>query len=144
MFTSILLVCDGNICRSPTAEALMRQGCPEKQVASAGLVGLTGKDMAPIAREVALEHGVECPVHIAQKLTDELCREYDLILVMEKRQRDDVMRLYPSVSGKVFLLTHWSGAKDIPDPWHRDKDVYQYAFELMRDGAQAWSEKIGV
>lgn len=122
----------------------MRQGCPEKQVASAGLVGLTGKDMAPIAREVALEHGVECPVHIAQKLTDELCREYDLILVMEKRQRDDVMRLYPSVSGKVFLLTHWSGAKDIPDPWRRDKDVYQYAFELMRDGAQAWSEKIGV
>lgn len=122
----------------------MRQGCPEKQVASAGLVGLTGKDMAPIAREVAREHGVECPVHIAQKLTDELCREYDLILVMEKRQRDDVMRLYPSVSGKVFLLTHWSGAKDIPDPWRRDKDVYQYAFELMRDGAQAWSEKIGV
>lgn len=143
MFASILLVCDGNICRSPTAEVLMRQGCPNKTVASAGLVGLVGRDMAPIAREVALEQGVDCPVHVAQKLTDELCRAYDLILVMEKRQRDDVMRLYPSVSGKVFLLTHWSGGKDIPDPWRRDKEVYQYALELMREGAKSWCKKIG-
>lgn len=121
----------------------MQQACPKKRVASAGLVGLVGKDMAPIAREVALEQRIECPIHIARKLTDELCREFDLILVMEKRQRDDVMRVHPSVSGKVFLLTQWSGGKDIPDPWRRDKEVYQYAFALMRDGVQAWSRKLG-
>jgi protein-tyrosine phosphatase len=143
MFESILFVCDGNICRSPTAEALMRLSCPNKKAASAGLVGLVGRDMAPIAREVALEQGIDCPVHVAQKLTDELCREYDLILVMEKRQRDDVMRLHPGVSGKVFLLTHWSGGKDIPDPWQRDKVVYRYAFELMNEGVTSWSNKIG-
>lgn len=143
MFSSILLVCDGNICRSPTAEVLMREGCPNKKIASAGLVGLVGRDMAPIAREVALEQGIVCPVHVAQKLTGALCREYDLILVMEKRQRDDMMRLHPGVSGKVFLLTHWSGGKDIPDPWRRDKEVYQYAFELMHAGAQAWVAKLG-
>ncbi|MBQ0753724.1 MAG: low molecular weight phosphotyrosine protein phosphatase [Gammaproteobacteria bacterium] len=143
MFSSILFVCDGNICRSPTAEFLMQKACPHQHVASAGLVGLVGKDMAPIAREVAREQGVECPVHVAQKLTEELCREFDLVLVMEKRQRDDVMRNYPSVSGKVFLLTHWSGGKDIPDPWRRDKEVYQYAFKLMYDGVQAWGKKLG-
>jgi len=121
----------------------MRQHCLGKRIASAGLVGLVGRDMAPIAREIALEQGVECPVHVAQKLTGELCREYDLILVMEKRQRDDVMRLHPGVSGKVFLLTHWSGGKDIPDPWRRDKEVYQYAFELMSEGVKSWSNKIG-
>ena len=53
MFNRILVVCDGNICRSPTVAAMLRELKPEKAVSSAGLVGLVGQDMEATARAVA-------------------------------------------------------------------------------------------
>ena len=53
MFNRILVVCDGNICRSPTVAAMLRDLKPEKVISSAGLVGLVGQDMEATARAVA-------------------------------------------------------------------------------------------
>ena len=82
MFNRILVVCDGNICRSPTVAAMLRELKPEKAVSSAGLVGLVGQDMEATARAVAEEDGLDCGAHVARKLDSELCRDSDLILVM--------------------------------------------------------------
>lgn len=142
MFASILTVCDGNICRSPTAAALLQQHLPDRLIGSAGLVALVDHGMAPLAREVALEHGVDAGQHSARRLDSALCRDHDLILVMEQRQRDEVMRRYPTVSGKVFLLSHWNGGRDIPDPWQRDREVYQAVFKLLHQACAAWLPKL--
>src|SRR5690606_277607 len=97
MFDSILVVGAGDVCRSPGAGAmLMRE--TQKKVSSAGLVALVDHDMDALAREVALSHGLECPAHSARKLTREMCRDADLILVMETRQRDRVAELAPEAS----------------------------------------------
>ena len=140
MFERILTVCDGNICRSPTAAFLLaaRSG---KQVDSAGLVGLTGHDMDAVAREVASAHGVDCPVHVARKLSDEMCRTADLILVMELRQKDRVMALAPAASGKVMLLGHWLG-EEIPDPYKKHRDVYEHAYALIDRAVDSWLPKL--
>ena len=65
MFNNILVVCVGNICRSPTAERLLQRYHPELKVESAGLGALVGKGADPTAISVAAEHqlSLEATVH---------------------------------------------------------------------------------
>lgn len=142
MIERILIVCDGNICRSPTVAAMLRALKPAKRVESAGLIGLEGHDMDATARAVAEEQGLSCGEHQGRRLTVGLCREADLILVMETRQRDRIIEQYPQASGKTFLLTHWNGGNDIPDPFRRDKDVFERIYPMMRQAVDAWAAKI--
>ena len=142
MFNRILVVCDGNICRSPTAAAMLMQHCPEKEISSAGLIGLAGYEMDEMARKVAQEHGLHCPPHRGRRLSAELCRKADLILVMERRQRDELMSQFPNGSGKVMLLGHWTGGKDIPDPFRRDQDTFEHVYQLIDQAVAAWLPRL--
>ena len=142
MFNRILVVCDGNICRSPTVAAMLRELKREKAVSSAGLVGLVGQDMEATARAVAEENGLDCGTHEARKLDSELCRDSDLILVMESRQKERLGRAFPEASGKTFLLTHWNGGHDIPDPYKRGRDAFERIYPPMREATKAWAEKL--
>ena len=108
MFDNILVVCVGNICRSPTAEFLLQQALPNKTVHSAGLGALVGHDTDATAKQVAEQHGVECPTHSARQLTKEMCRQADVILVKEDKHKEAVSRLAPEVRGKTFLLVQWN------------------------------------
>lgn len=142
MFDRILVVCDGNICRSPTVAAMLSELKPGKTVSSAGLVGLVGQDMEATARAVAEENGLDCGSHVARKLDSELCRDSDLILVMESRQKERLGRAFPEASGKTFLLTHWNGGHDIPDPYKRGRDAFERIYPPMREATKAWAEKL--
>ena len=93
MIKSVLVVCVGNICRSPTGERLFKRALPHLPVASAGLGALVGHAADKTATEVAAEKGLSLEGHEAQQLTASLCREYDLILVMEKRHIEQVLSL---------------------------------------------------
>ncbi|MED5432378.1 MAG: low molecular weight protein-tyrosine-phosphatase [Pseudomonadota bacterium] len=142
MFERILVVCDGNICRSPTVAAMLRELKPGKAVSSAGLVGLVGHDMEPTARAVAEENGLDCGSHTARKLDSTLCHDSDLILVMESRQKERLGRAFPEASGKTFLLTHWNGAHDIPDPYKRGRDAFERIYPMMDEATKAWAKKL--
>lgn len=142
MFNRILVVCDGNICRSPTVAAMLRELKPEKIISSAGLVGLVGQGMEATARAVAEENGLDCGTHVARKLDSELCRDSDLILVMESRQKERLGRAFPEASGKTFLLSHWNGGHDIPDPYKRGRDAFERIYPPMREATKAWAEKL--
>ena len=142
MFERVLIVCDGNICRSPTVAAMLRELKPGKTVSSAGLVGLVGHQMEPTARAVAEENGLECGPHTARKLDSELCRDSDLILVMESRQKERRSRAFPEASGKTFLLSHWNGGHDIPDPYKRGRDAFERIYPMMREATNAWAAKL--
>ncbi|HLR16404.1 MAG TPA: protein tyrosine phosphatase [Alcanivoracaceae bacterium] len=142
MFENILVVCDGNICRSPTVE-FMLQARTSKNISSAGLVGLVGHDMDATAREVAEAHGLKCPPHSGRKLTRELCQQADLILVMEQRQRERVTQLAPEASGKTMLLGKWLGDKEVPDPYKRSRDVFEHVYTLMDNAVAEWTKRLG-
>lgn len=142
MFQRILIVCDGNICRSPTVAEMLQKLKPELAISSAGLVGLEGHDMEPTAREVAMNNGLYCGTHSARKLTSEMCRDSDLILVMESRQKDRLSQKFPEASGKAFLLTHWNGKNDIPDPYKRGRDAFERIYPMMDAATKAWAEKL--
>lgn len=107
MFDKILVVCVGNICRSPTGEYLLKALLPNKIIASAGVGALVGKPADKTALKVAKEHGVNMDQHVAQQLTSELCREFDLILVMEQGHINAVTNIAPEARGKTMLLSQW-------------------------------------
>lgn len=73
MFQNILVVCHGNICRSPTAERILQKKLPKHRISSAGIQALTGKDADFQAIKTALKHGVVVAGHTARQLTVEMC-----------------------------------------------------------------------
>lgn len=145
MFEKILVVCVGNICRSPTGERLLQQYLPHKHIASAGLgtekSGLSGKPANIHADQLAQEHNLSLKGHKAQQLTHALCKDYDLILVMEKKHLEAVCHIAPEVRGKTMLFGQWI-KKEIPDPYMKSKEAFEFAFQLLEQAAQAWAKKI--
>ncbi|RRZ94753.1 protein tyrosine phosphatase [Erwinia sp. 198] len=138
MINSILVVCVGNICRSPTGERLLKQALPDKKIASAGLSALVDHPADETAGSVASEHGVSLAGHQARQLTSGMCRDYDLILVMEKRHVDLVNRINPSVRGKTMLFGHWLNQQEIADPYKKSRDAFEAVYGLLEKAAQKW------
>ena len=142
MFNKILIVCVGNICRSPTAQYMLQAALPNKQVDSAGLHAMVNRDMDAQARAVAEKQGLVCDTHCARQLTSELAREYDLILVMEKRHRDEIAERFPELMAKTMLLAKWEGEKDIPDPYRKSDEVFEQIYKLIETSVQSWAKKL--
>ncbi|MBD1576530.1 low molecular weight phosphotyrosine protein phosphatase [Vibrio sp. S11_S32] len=146
MFDKVLVVCVGNICRSPTGERLLQKQLPHKHIASAGIAtqksGLSGKPADNMASELATEHDVSLEGHQAQQLTYALCQEYDLILVMEKGHIEAVCQIAPEVRGKTMLFGQWIGQRDIPDPYRKSREAFEHAFDLIVQSSGAWSKKL--
>ena len=142
MFEKILIVCVGNICRSPTAEILFKQKLPHKQIASAGLHALVGHNIDSKARGIVEKHGINVQQHTAQQFSSELGREYDLILVMEKRHRDEIASRFPECLAKTMLLNHWLGGKDIPDPYKKSDEVFEQIYTMLTKATDSWVAKL--
>lgn len=138
MINSVLVVCVGNICRSPTGERLFKRALPEKQFASAGLSALSGYPADQTAREVATQHGLSLEGHRARQLTARMCREYDLILVMEKKHVEQVNRIDPAARGKTMLLGHWLNQQEIADPYRKSREAFEGVYELLENATQKW------
>ena len=140
-FDAILIVCVGNICRSPTAERLLQQALPHKTVSSAGIAALTGHSADATATAVALQHDLSLEGHSAQQLTSRLCQQYDLILVMEQKHIDAVTRLAPEVRGKTMRYGHWL-QRDIPDPYRQSREAFEFTFDLIAEASRAWAQRL--
>jgi len=137
----ILVVCVGNICRSPVAEALLKQQLPDKTVWSAGLGALIGNAADPLAIETAAAHGLDLTAHRAQQLTSWMCQSAELILVMEQEHKTEIEQLYPLVRGKVFRLGEL-GKFDIADPYRQPKAAFDTAYVQIARGVADWVPRI--
>ncbi|MDT4862641.1 Low molecular weight protein-tyrosine-phosphatase Etp [compost metagenome] len=144
MFKRILIVCVGNICRSPTAEHLLRQALhgTDVQVSSAGLGALVDKPIESKALATLQQHGEQPHEHRARQLTSSLLRESDLVLVMEKRHLQGVTQIAPEARGKTFLLGKWQDDREIPDPYRQSSAAFEHAYALIKEGVDAWSNRI--
>lgn len=137
----ILTLCVGNICRSPIAEALLKQEFPEKKIWSAGLGALIGNCADPLSVEVAAAHGVDMSDHRAQQLVSWMCQAADLILVMEQFQKSEVEERYPWVRGKVFRLGE-IGKFDIADPYRQSAAAFDASYKAIALGVSNWIPRI--
>lgn len=142
MFERILVVCIGNICRSPTGEALLKQLLPHKAIASAGIHAMVDWPADEQAQKEAAKHGVDLSAHIARQLTPELCHDFDLILVMESPHKDMVARIAPEARGKTMLMGHWLSQKEISDPYRKSDETFALIYRQINEAAHAWAAKL--
>jgi len=144
MFNKILVVCVGNICRSPTGERLLKHYQPALTVESAGLGALVGKGADATATSVAQDNQLSLAGHSARQLTGQMCREYDLILVMEKRHISALCEIAPEMRGKVMLFGHWDGEREIPDPYRKSREAFEAVYTLLDRSARQWAQALHV
>lgn len=143
MFQRILVVCTGNICRSPVAAAMLRARLPGRKVSSAGLGALVGHGVEPSAARLAEAEGLMMAEHRARQLTPELLAEADLVLVMSEGQRRAVAELAPAALGKTLLLGHWlPGAREISDPYRQSEEMFALVHQRLRDAVDAWVSRL--
>ncbi|ALD43295.1 arsenate reductase/protein-tyrosine-phosphatase family protein [Serratia sp. TSA_130.2] len=138
MFDSILIVCVGNICRSPIGERLLKELLPHKEISSAGISALVGNSADAKAINVANEHGLSLDGHVARQLTAEMCRKSSLILVMERKHIDAVCQFAPEARGKTMLYGHWNDRKEVVDPYRKSDEVFEFVYKLLAESAQKW------
>lgn len=146
MFNKIIIICTGNICRSPAAEFLLRQRLEavaswQGSVHSAGIGALVNHPADENTQAMMLAKDIDLSAHRAKQLTLEHLRQADLVLVMEKHHRQAVLDLDPTARGKTFLLGHWINT-EIPDPYRRGEEAHAEALRLIELAISPWLEKL--
>jgi protein-tyrosine phosphatase len=141
MIHRILIVCVGNICRSPMAEAVLRKhlgGGGDVVVESAGLAALVGNPIDPLAQRVLVDNGLTGEKHAARQVTADMIGKADLVLAMQKRHLDAIHAISPQARGKTFLMGRWEGNCEVPDPYGKTLPIFEEAYRLIDRTAYAW------
>ncbi|RTR05027.1 low molecular weight protein-tyrosine-phosphatase [Halomonas nitroreducens] len=143
-FQQLLVVCTGNICRSPVGEALLRRALPHCRVASAGLGALVGEGMEPRARRLAEADGLDVGGHVARQLDASMVRAADLVLVMSESQRLAIAERYPFATGKVMRFGHWlaPGGVDVSDPYRGSDELFAAVHARLVVAADGWGRRL--
>ena len=143
MFSNILVLCTGNICRSPMAEAVLRErlNAPQARVTSAGTSALVGYPADPLAVEVAAQYGFDLKPHGARQATGPMLVAADLVLVMTRAHADWVHERVPPLRGRVQLLGRWRDL-EIPDPYGLDRATFASVFEQIDDCVADWLPRL--
>ncbi len=145
MFDRILVICTGNICRSPLAEALLRHKLSARgtQVSSAGTGALVGYPADPLSVEVAADHGLDLSAHRAQQVSLSQLGAVDLVLTLDQTHSDWLNAKYPQMRGRVHKLMRWSENADVADPYRLPKAAFEAAWTDIERGVDDWLKKLG-
>ncbi|MDX8392835.1 MAG: hypothetical protein R8K53_09790, partial [Mariprofundaceae bacterium] len=128
----ILIVCTGNLCRSPFAEHVLRRRLEHAgayaEVFSRGLQNIGSQRVPDTAQHVAAEFGVDLSAHHSSPLSQEDMQRAALAWVMTGRQRSHISQFNPTAIGKVFLLSQPDGGADVADPVGQPPAVFREVF----------------
>ena len=141
----ILMICHGNICRSPMAEFVMRALARERglegQLSVASAATSTeelGNPVYPPARRKLAEHGLDCAGKRAVQMSRRDYARYDYLLYMDAWNRRNILRITGGdPEGKILPLL---AEREIADPWYTDD--FETAYRDIRAGCAAWLERL--
>lgn len=143
----ILMVCLGNICRSPLAEGILQSKAGEVGldwiVESAGTNGYhDGEPPHPLSKKVALQHGINISEQRSRKFRASDFKKYDRIYAMAKDVIEDIKQIahHEYDAKKVRLLLddlYPDKNREVPDPWSQPESAYHEVYKMMEEACEA-------
>lgn len=134
---SILVICEGNICRSPMAAALLQQQLPAVNVRSAGLGALVDYPADPTAVELMKLRAINIASHRARQISLSMIKESDIVLTMSIRQKETTIKRFSFSRGRVAALGEKEGF-DIIDPYRQPFGVFEHSLAQIETGIKLW------
>jgi protein-tyrosine phosphatase len=127
---AVLLVCTGNVCRSPMAEALLR-----------GLLAPVGAPADPHAVELMSERGLDITTHRARQLTAKILDDFPVVLVMDAGHRELMASRFRAARDRTWRIGEWSEF-DVPDPIGGERLDFERALVLIDQGLADWVDRL--
>ena len=149
----IIFVCLGNICRSPSGEAVMNSLIDKEELSdkivcdSAGTIAYhTGEKADPRMRKHASKRGYDL-TSIARKFTNEDFEEFDYIIAMDRSNYSDLLALDKNGEfvEKISMMTSYCTEYDdveVPDPYYGGPQGFEHVLNLLEDACQGLLNKI--
>ncbi|PQJ14852.1 low molecular weight protein-tyrosine-phosphatase [Aureicoccus marinus] len=145
----VLLVCLGNICRSPLAHGVLEHLVDSNKVVvdSAG-TGAYHVGKAPDRRSIAIAkaNGLDISQQRARQFKAQDFQLFDHIFAMDKENLADVRRLAPDAEtakkAKLFLSVLKNSVEEVPDPYYGGEEGFQYVYDLVLAASQVIVKKL--
>ncbi len=135
---TVLVVCTGNLCRSPMAEVLLQARLARDEarqdwlVASAGIWTVDGRPATTFAIEEMTRRGLDLNGHISRNITRALMVDANLVLAMTRKHIEALGAAFPAHARKAYLLSEMSGQiRDIGDPYGGPRQQYAYTAKVL-------------
>ena len=149
MKTRILMVCLGNICRSPLAEGILRSKLdPERFFVDSAGTGHwhVGDKPDPRSIKVAQKYGIDISYQRGRQISTEDFEKFDFIYVMDNENKRNVSELAPdnNAKNKVRLILNElfeNENVDVPDPYYGDESDFEHVFKLLNQATEVISKK---
>ena len=130
----ILVVCYGNVCRSPYLQAVLQRALPDIVVKSAGFVG-SDRAVPEISLALSAKRGLDLSLYRSRPLIQSTVRSADLVIVMDSNQARLIGMLFPMNHAPIVVAgdldPEFDSSRAIADPWNQSNDVFESSFNRL-------------
>jgi len=130
----VLVVCYGNVCRSPYLQAVLQRALPKTEVASAGFVG-ADRAVPDASLTISAKRGLDLSRFRSRPLVPAVVTGADLIIVMDARQAEDLAARFPVNRARIVIAgdldPKFEQTRAIRDPWKQPNEVFEASFDRL-------------
>ncbi|HYV98129.1 MAG TPA: hypothetical protein VE967_11785 [Gemmatimonadaceae bacterium] len=140
----VLVMCYGNICRSPYLEALLRMSLPNVEVSSAGWVG-PGRGVPEHSTAIAGARGIDLSAHRSRLINGDMLDSADVVIVMDRQQSRMLQGIFRFPRERIIIAGDLDPVPDdraIHDPWGQSRAVFEASFARLDRCAATFTDSV--